>query len=688
MRTAAFAVIGCLAGVIAGVDARQTAPQEPQRPPTFRATVEIAQVDVSVLDGNRRPVRGLRAADFTLLENGRPQEIVGFTAIDVPEFEAPPASWSRTVVPDVRVNDLGDGRLFAIVMDDATMPPDLRMADNARKIGRSVINRLGPADLAAVIFTIDSRRSVDFTNDRARLLAAIDGFQPGFAYSDQVFGTDSLHFLTSIRSLGKLSALLASVPQRRKAVIYVSTGVPVNPEVAASFIELGPSGPPAMGDPIDGGTLVEDTAREILAAVSDVLTTRPQQAYGAAMQEAFIRAQHGNVNIYCIDPSGSGGLQYYLQQRVSRDVNGAPRMTPVEAIQESRLHKSFLQTLASNSGGRAIVDTNDLEGGLTQIFRENSTYYLLAYRPVRAPGDRSVRKVTVRVNRPGVTAQTRNAYYNPNASPAPLPATIPLRLTGALSGILPNPDIYLRTAVAPFATPGRREAGVAIILGIRPASGGDPGDRIEEPIEIQARAFTAAGEERASIRHQARVVSRAGVRNAEFEILTRLDLQPGRYQLRIAAFSHRLNKSGSVYYDVDVPDFQDVPLSLSGVVLSLTPPPPMAPAEGLPALMPVMPTSLREFDATDNVRAFFRVYQGGGGRLSPVTLTSQITKIDDTVGDRVREVLGAERFGEGRAAPHTVELPLTNLAPGSYMLTIEAAMGNRTAKRDVRFQIR
>jgi VWFA-related protein len=688
MRATAVAVIGCLAGVIAGADARQSTPQDPQRPPTFRATVEIAQVDVSVLDGNRRPVRGLTAADFTLLENGRPQEIVGFTAIDVPEFEAPPASWSRTVVPDVRVNDLGDGRLFAIVMDDATMPPDLRMADSARKIGRSVINRLGPADLAAVIFPIDSRRSVDFTNDRARLLAAVDGFKPGFAYSDQILGTDSMHFLTSIRTLGKLSALLASVPQRRKAVIYVSTGVPVNPEVAAAFIELGPTGPPAPNEPIDGGTLVEDTAREILTAVSDVLTTRPQQAYGAAMQEAFIRAQHGNVNIYCIDPGGLGGLQYFLQQRVSRDVTGTPRMTPVEAMQEARLHKSFLQTLATNSGGRAIVDTNDLDGGLTQVFRENSTYYLLAYRPVRTAADRSVRKVTVRVNRPGVSAQTRNAYYNPNASPARLPATPPLALTGALSGILPNPDIYMRTAVAPFAVAGRRNAAVAIVLGVRPASGGDPGDRIEESIEFEARAFTSSGEERASVRHTARVVSRAGVRNAEFEILSRLDLAPGRYQLRIAAFSHRLNKSGSVYYDVDVPDFQDAALSLSGVAVSLTPPPAAAPLDALVSLMPIVPTSQREFAAGEAATAFFRVYQGGGGRLAPVTLTSYVTRMDDTVGDRVREVIDPERFADGRAAARTIALPLASLTPGAYLLTVEAAMGNRTVRRDVRFEIR
>ena len=80
-------------------------------------------------------MRGLTAADFTLLENGKPQPVVAFAEISVPDAPNLPAAWVHDVPPDVRTNDLGDGRLFAIIMDDADMPPDLRIASNARELG-------------------------------------------------------------------------------------------------------------------------------------------------------------------------------------------------------------------------------------------------------------------------------------------------------------------------------------------------------------------------------------------------------------------------------------------------------------------------------------------------------------------------------------------------------------------------
>ena len=65
--------------------------QTPQRQPapTFRAGIDVVQLDVSVLDKNRRPIKGLTAADFTVLENGKPQPIVAFDEVDIPDATAP-----------------------------------------------------------------------------------------------------------------------------------------------------------------------------------------------------------------------------------------------------------------------------------------------------------------------------------------------------------------------------------------------------------------------------------------------------------------------------------------------------------------------------------------------------------------------------------------------------------------------
>src|SRR5262245_37542200 len=136
----------------------------------FRTGVEVVEVDVSVLDEKRRPVRGLTAADFTILEDGRSQEIVSFSAIDVPEANAAQSGWMRDVAPDVRTNLAGGDRLLVMVLDDAQVRAGPQHVKAVKDMARGVIDRLGPNDLASVVFTRDNSGAQPFTNDRQRLL--------------------------------------------------------------------------------------------------------------------------------------------------------------------------------------------------------------------------------------------------------------------------------------------------------------------------------------------------------------------------------------------------------------------------------------------------------------------------------------------------------------------------------------
>src|SRR3954465_15599253 len=98
--------VALLAALLAQVPAAQ--------PPTFRAGVDVVQVDVSVLDKERRPVRGLSASDFNVLEDGKPRPVVAFIAVDLGERETAPtgASWMRDVSRDVTTNEVRpEGRL-------------------------------------------------------------------------------------------------------------------------------------------------------------------------------------------------------------------------------------------------------------------------------------------------------------------------------------------------------------------------------------------------------------------------------------------------------------------------------------------------------------------------------------------------------------------------------------------------
>src|SRR5579872_4753346 len=110
----------------AALRAQQPAPGSAQEP--FRASADVIQLDVSVLDKNHRPVAGLTAADFTVMENGKPQRIVGVTPIEVQDVDPRLSAWMRLIPRDVSANEMldiaGEGRLVGILVDDRTLPFD------------------------------------------------------------------------------------------------------------------------------------------------------------------------------------------------------------------------------------------------------------------------------------------------------------------------------------------------------------------------------------------------------------------------------------------------------------------------------------------------------------------------------------------------------------------------------------
>ena len=118
----------------------------PQSTPSFKGGVELLVLDVSVLDDKRQPVRALTAADFTILEDGKPQAVASFSAVDLPDVvteSTVAAPWVRTVAPDVQRNtDIKDRRIVLIVMDDATPMPAQEVI-LARASARQVVEALG-----------------------------------------------------------------------------------------------------------------------------------------------------------------------------------------------------------------------------------------------------------------------------------------------------------------------------------------------------------------------------------------------------------------------------------------------------------------------------------------------------------------------------------------------------------------
>ena len=258
-------------------------------------------------------------------------------------------------------------------------------------------------------------------------------------------------------------------------------------------------------------------------------------------------------------------------------------------------------------------------------------------------------------------------------------------LEESLLGLLPTTETPLRATAAPFAMPGKPGAVVAIALSVRlPVSP----ERPTEHLDVLANAFDLEGQSQAFERQALDLKSRqTRVASQDYEVLSRLALPPGRYELRIGTETGARQR-GSVYTFVDVPNFAKDDLSLSGLVLDKrSPTRSVASEEALKDFVPVLPTAAREFRATDLVTSFLRVYQSSS-RPTPVSVVARVVNDRNETVFEQKTPLGPERFGVNRSADFQLDVPLARLAPGEYLLTIDATLGKHEAKREVRFTVK
>jgi len=624
--------------------------QNPQAPETtFRARVDLIQVDVSVLDRDRRPVSGLTAADFTVMEDGRPRQIVSFTAAHVPPPTAPATGWMADIAPDVATNTHPPGRLVVIAIDDAALSTNgaLWGVQKARAAARAAVKELGPDDLAALILTEHGRTAQNFTNDRARLLTAIDNtpLLPGTDNPDprdqqQNWRASCTCGLCSVEGLQRVAESLRNLPQQRKTILYISPGLSV--DITMPEFQQVPS---PMSTFHDGC----------------------EQRKHDAMLDVFRQAAIANVTISAIDPNGIGG---------------------------GRSYPEFLRTIAENTGGRAITHDNDPERQVPALLLESSSYYLLGFESATRPADGAFHRIEVRVPGRDLEVRSRIGYFAPTRkemNAAAAAQTTAGSLEAAIGGHLPKVDLPLQVSAAAFAEANRKSA-VAIALTVnqpRDVSTGEPaaGTKPTTTVDVLARAFDAEGRVWGTRKLSVKLGLKAGGRRpVSYEMLPRLAVPPGKYEIRVAVQTEN-GRSGSVYTFVDVPDFSRSGVSLSGIVLEATPAVAAAPPDAYVDLLPVVPTARRDFGASDRVSAFVRAYQGGSQALVPATLTTRIVDAKNEQTTKSTRELDPSLFTQGRAFDHRFDLP-RNLVSGEYLLTVGIAAGGRTAERALRFRVR
>ena len=188
--------------------------------------------------------------------------------------------------------------------------------------------------------------------------------------------------------------------------------------------------------------------------------------------------------------------------------------------------------------------------------------------------------------------------------------------------------------------------------------------------------------------------TRARVEEAGLRFLNRMELPPGRYQVRVAGHDTVGGAAGSVVYDLEVPDFYKVPISVSGVVLTSLASPQGATAkmdDQLKDVLPAPPIGERTFRKGDELALFAEVYDNTSDKPHAVDIATTVIADDGKVQftsaeERASSELQGQRGGYGYVA----RIPLSDLQPGLYVLVVEARSraGNGAAsRREVQFRV-
>jgi hypothetical protein len=407
-----------------------------------------------------------------------------------------------------------------------------------------------------------------------------------------------------------------------------------------------------------------------------------------ASRDAITAATRSNVAIYGIDPRGLTDLG-----DESIEVGAFPDDTSLGIGQgslwnEVRLSQDSLRMLSEETGGFAVVNRNDFSTAFTRIVEDNSSYYVLAYYPPDARPGR-VHKIDVRVTRPGVTVRARKGYMTPKevkVTAASAKDTRTPEVREALDSPLPVSGLTMHAFTAPFkgAAPN-----ASVLLGVE-LRGRDLQLSAADKIQLSYMAIDVDGKVKGGNTDMLSMTAlkpetKARIEQTGLRLLNRVDLPPGKYQVRVAAHDSAGGAVGSVLLDLDVPDFIKTPFSISGLVLTspLASQLPTAHAdEQLRGVLPGPAVAQRSFPQNEEVSLFAEVYDNQGGTPHKVDITTTVTTDEGKQMFKVDEArdstdLGGKTGGYG----YTTRIPLKDLEPGPYVLTVSAKtrLGNATA---------
>jgi VWFA-related protein len=577
-----------IAGTLAaGILVIAAGPAPRGQEPTFRVLTRIATVDAVVVDKDGRHVTDLTPADFEIVERGKPQTVRQAVYVQVvgPDGRVLPApAVERSTAPGpaeaapgapaaprarplaTKVAQERAGRVVAIVVDDLGLSFE-STAYVRRMLSRYVETQIAPGDLVAIIRTAGGVGALQqFTTDRRLLRAAIDrvrwtihsrssiGAFTALEPTPLVGGKDLVESLrTELASAGTLGALeyvlrgMQPMPGR-KSLVFVSEG-----------LDLG---------------------------VRDMKANRVYSTFERVMDHA----NRAGVVVYALDARGlqtAGATadddpqtRTFVPGPDNRAPTGSQMANTIVEGQKSRLRglvntQESLIYFAEQTGGFAILNTNDLSAGIARALDDTRGYYLVGFdTSIAADGGWNPDDVRINVKRPGLRVRARRGLFGPaeknprrNEPPAdPLVAAtlspfttgdIDVRLT-TLFGHDTKKGSYVRTLF--FIDPagltfvdgpdGRHDADLTLLMLAVGGNGLPVGQaRLTIPLRLDDAAYRLLRQR--GLLYSARVPIHA----------------PGGYQVRAAIQDDHSKAIGTSSQFVDVPDVGKGFVALSGVVM-------------------------------------------------------------------------------------------------------------------------
>ena len=437
-----------LAGVFAAIVAVGTQ-QDPAR---FKTEAAIVRVDVYPVTADGQAVTDLAAGDFEVREDNAPQTIATFERVTIQPSTQTVAE--PTSLPASRALATGErARILVVFLDTAHTD-----AGAARAIYRPLVRLLddamGPDDVIAVMTPEMSARDLTFSRKASSIEPALSRFHE-YAQRDTTRRRDpdeeryeacfpehsarlcrdptdptGQRMIESVNryagvaremiarrreqrvmaALGDLVHTLEGLNSGRKAVLTVSSGWLLYRE-SRSLTRLsacdGPPPPGRLGTGPAGRLTTEKDKAQAGLDMTDMTICEADRRKLAELdvQYEFRRvmdaANRANVSFYPIDARGLTAI----------DNMGA---TPTESVSTDTARVgdrvAALRTLADNTDGLAVVNTNDLAGGVTRLLSDLTSYYLLGYYSTNNTADGGYRRISVSVKRRGVKVRARRGY--------------------------------------------------------------------------------------------------------------------------------------------------------------------------------------------------------------------------------------------------------------------------------------